>query len=195
MIVGPLGSGKSAVAALLAGRGAFVVDADSVGHAVIAPGGEAFDSVAERWPSVVVDGAGGPVVDRARLATIVFADRAELAALEALTHPHIVARIEALVAGAPDGVTAVEMPLIDPPLPWHRLVVLAPTPLRYRRAVERGMDPEDVTRRMQAQPDVDEWRVAADSVIDNDGTFEDLEAAVDRWWTAWIDAIGPPDQL
>ncbi len=76
--------------------------------------------------------------------TIVFADRAELAALEALTHPHIVARIEALVAGAPDGVTAVEMPLIDPPLPWHRLVVLAPTPLRHRRAVERGMDPEDV---------------------------------------------------
>jgi dephospho-CoA kinase len=195
VIVGPLGSGKSAVAAVLADRGAFVVDADKVGHAVLAPGGEAFAAVAERWPSVVVDEAGGPVIDRARLATIVFADRAELAALEALTHPHIAARIEALVAGAPDGVTAVEMPLIDPPLPWHRLVVLAPTPLRYRRAVERGMDPEDVTRRMQAQPDLDEWRAAADSVIDNDGTFEDLEAAVDRWWTAWIDAIGLPDQL
>ncbi len=194
MIIGPLGSGKSAVATLLADRGAFVVDADAVGHAVLAPGGEAFDAVAARWPSVVVKEAGGPVVDRARLADIVFTDRAELAALEALTHPHIVARIEALVAGA-DGVTAVEMPLIDPPLPWHRLVVLAPTPLRHRRAVERGMDPEDVSRRMAAQPDIDEWRAAADSVIDNDGDLDDLAAAVDRWWTTWVDAIVLPDQL
>jgi dephospho-CoA kinase len=186
VIIGPLGAGKSAVAAALARRGAFVVDADSIGHAVLAPGGEAFDAVAARWPSVVVDEAGVPAIDRARLAAIVFADPGELAALEELTHPHIVARIEEMVAAAPDQVVAVEMPLIDPPLPWHRLVVVAPTPLRYRRAVARGMEPEDVTRRMQAQPDVDRWRAAADSVIDNDGTLENLEAAVDNWWAEFV---------
>jgi dephospho-CoA kinase len=187
VIIGPLGAGKSAVAAALARRGAFVVDADSVGHAVLAPGGEAFDAVAARWPSVLVDEAGGPAIDRGRLAAIAFADPAELAALEELTHPHIVARIEEMVGEVPERVpVVVEMPLIDPPLEWHRLVVVAPTALRYRRAVGRGMGPEDVTRRMQAQPDVDRWRAAADSVIDNDGTLENLEAAVDNWWAEFV---------
>ena len=196
MLTGPLGAGKSAVAALLARRGAFVVDADSVGHAVLASGGEAFDAVAARWPSAVIDENGRRVIDRAELAAIVFADPGELAALEALTHPHIVGRIEAMVAEVPDGIpVVVEMPLIDPPLRWHRLVVLAPEATRYDRAIARGMAPDDVTRRMRAQPAPEEWRAAADSVIENDGALDELGAAVDRWWETSMGWVALPDQL
>ncbi|MDQ3782787.1 MAG: dephospho-CoA kinase [Actinomycetota bacterium] len=182
VVTGPIGSGKSAVAAQLRQRGATVIDADTVGHAVLGPGGEAFATVAARWPSVVVDGD----IDRSRLAAIVFADRTQLEALQALTHPAIVARIEAAVGDAGE-VVAVEMPLLDPPLRWHRLVVLAPTSMRFWRAVRRGMDPEDVTRRMRIQPQPAAWRAAADSVIDNDGDQARIGAAVDAWWRRWID--------
>ncbi|MBA2337236.1 MAG: dephospho-CoA kinase, partial [Acidimicrobiia bacterium] len=117
VVTGPIGSGKSVVAALLRQRGATVIDADTLGHAVLGPGGEAFGAVAARWPSVVVDGG----IDRSRLAALVFADRTQLEVLQALTHPAIVARIEAAVGDA-DEVVAVEMPLLDPTLRWHRLV-------------------------------------------------------------------------
>ena len=185
VVTGPIGAGKSAVAGLLADRDATVIEADAVGHAVLEPNGEAFAAVAGRWPSVVADGT----IDRARLAAIVFADRDQLAALEALTHPHIVARIEAAIGppdGAADGLVAVEMPLLEPPLRWHRLVVLAPTSMRFWRAVQRGMDPADVTRRMRLQPAAEAWRAAADSVIDNDGDIAALATAVDRWWATWV---------
>ncbi|MBA2337252.1 MAG: hypothetical protein H0V96_05750, partial [Acidimicrobiia bacterium] len=83
-------------------------------------------------------------------------------------------------------VVAVEMPLLDPPLRWHRLVVLAPTSMRFWRAVRRGMDPEDVTRRMRIQPQPEQWRAAADSVIENDGDRTLLAAAVEGWWRRWV---------
>ena len=68
MLTGGIGAGKSSVGELLRARGALVIDADKVGHQVLEPGGEAFDRVAETWPSVVVNG----VIDRRRLADIVF---------------------------------------------------------------------------------------------------------------------------
>ena len=187
VLTGPIGAGKSEVAALLRDHGAVVIEADALGHAVLAGDGEAFDAVAGRWPKVVVDTGEGPTIDRIRLAAIVFADAAELSALEAITHPPIVSRVEGLVdAAEPDVVVVVEMPLLVPPLPWHRLVVLAPTPERHRRAVARGMTPEDVTRRMAAQPGDREWRRSADSTVENDGDLRHLAEAVDRWWSTWI---------
>ena len=81
VLCGGIGSGKSTVGTLLAARGAFVIDADEVGHRVLEPGGRAFDPVAGRWPSVVVDNA----IDRGALGRIVFDDAAQLAELEAIT--------------------------------------------------------------------------------------------------------------
>ncbi|MGH8949214.1 MAG: dephospho-CoA kinase, partial [Acidimicrobiia bacterium] len=81
LITGGIGSGKSEVRRLLAERGIRTVDADAVGHAVLA--GEGLSPVADRWPDVVLEGQ----IDRKALARIVFADAGELRALEAITHP------------------------------------------------------------------------------------------------------------
>ncbi len=173
LLVGGIGSGKSAVRQLLAERGIRTIDADSVGHAVL--GDEARAQVAERWPEAVLEGE----IDRKLLAGIVFDDPVELAALEAITHPLIFGRIMAELEGF-SGVAVVEMPLLDPGLEWPVIVVDAPDELRLERAMARGMSREDAERRMAAQPDRAEWLAAADVVIPNQESLADLAMAVDE---------------
>lgn len=169
------------VRGLLAERGIRVIDADAVGHLVL--DAEALPAVAERWPHVVLEGQ----VDRKLLADVVFADPVELAALESITHPLIFGRIRAELEGF-SGPAVVEMPLLDSELGWPLIVVDAPEETRIQRAIARGMKREDVERRISAQPSRGEWLAAADIVVPNDGTRDELEAAVgllaDRLLTA-----------
>lgn len=172
LLVGGIGSGKSAVRKLLAERGVRTIDADAVGHLVLAAEGLA--PVAERWPHVVLEGQ----IDRKLLAEVVFDDPVELAALESITHPLIFGRIAAELEGF-SGVAVVEMPLLGSELGWPLIVVDADDELRIERTVERGMAEAEVLRRMAAQPSRAEWLAAADIVIPNHGTREELAVAVD----------------
>jgi dephospho-CoA kinase len=176
---GGIGAGKTSAAELLEARGIPVIHADSIGHQVLEPEGEAFHSVAAWWPEVVVDGR----IDRRKLATIVFQDPRALDQLESMTHPPIVARIINLVAAEADAdIVVVELPLLLPLLGdgWIRVVVDAPVELRIQRLRDRGMDEADIEARMAAQPSSDEWRSAADHIIENRGSREELETEVVR---------------
>lgn len=178
MLGGGIGAGKSEVADFLAGQGALVVVADRLGHDILEPGGAAFDDVARRWPGVVVGGR----IDRSKLAAIVFSEPSELAELEAMTHPHIVAAI-AERAAAGSGTVVVEVPvMLRLDGDWVRVFVDAGEQLRIDRATARSGDRDDVRRRAAAQADRDEWLAWADEVITNDGTTDDLKEAVDRLW-------------
>ena len=171
LITGGIGSGKSEVRRLLAERGVHTVDADAVGHLVLA--GEGLTPVAERWPDVVLEGQ----IDRQALARIVFDDPGELELLEAITHPLIFGRIEADLKGY-SGVAVVEMPLLETSMGWPMILVDADDETRLRRAVQRGMSDADVRSRMASQPSRAEWLAAADLVVPNHGEIRQLEDAV-----------------
>jgi dephospho-CoA kinase len=171
LLSGGIGSGKSEVRRLLEAHGIRTVDADSVGHAVLQD--EALPAVSERWPDVMVDG----VVDRSRLAGVVFARPDELAALEAITHPLIFGRIENELEGF-EGIAVVEAPVIDFGWAWARMVVDANAETRLRRAVARGLDRDDVESRMASQPGRAEWLAAADLVIPNHGSLDEMKETV-----------------
>jgi dephospho-CoA kinase len=173
LISGGIGSGKSEVRRLLAERGIHTVDADAVGHVVLAD--EGLHPVAERWPEVVLEGQ----IDRQALARIVFNDPRELSVLEAITHPLIFGRIEADLKEFP-GVAVVEMPLLETSMGWPVIVVDADNETRLRRAVQRGMSETDVRRRMASQPSRADWLAAADLVVPNHGDAGQLEATVAR---------------
>ncbi|MGI9649435.1 MAG: dephospho-CoA kinase [Acidimicrobiia bacterium] len=184
VLSGGIGTGKSTVAEILKARGIPVIHADMIGHAVLEPEGEAFPAVAARWPEVVQHGR----VDRQALAAIVFEHPQALAELESMTHPAIAARILNLVA-AESGteIVVVELPLLLPILGagWVRVVVDAPLGDREQRLLARGMESADLQARMGAQPSEAEWREAADYLVSNHGSPEDLEEEVDRL-LAWM---------
>lgn len=193
-LTGGIGAGKSAVADLLASRGAIVVDADRIAREVVEPGGPAYAPLVDRFgPSVV---ASDGTVDRAALASVAFADPVALADLNAITHPVIgVVMAERLAALAcTEAVAVAAIPLLTA---VHRqalglravVVVDCPTELAVERLVRlRGMDPADARARVAAQPSREERLAMADFVVDNASSYEDLEAQVASLW-GWIERL------
>ncbi len=182
-LTGGIGSGKSTVARLLAGRGAVVADADVMAREVVAPGTPGLAQVDAEFPGVVSGGE----LDRAALAAVVFADPERRRALEAITHPLIAARTAEIAASVPAGGVLVH----DVPLLVERgmgpaydlvLVVEAPLALRLQRLAARGLPEDEARARMAHQASDAERRAVADVVLDNGGTEADLAAQVDRMW-------------
>ncbi|MCE2520782.1 MAG: dephospho-CoA kinase [Alphaproteobacteria bacterium] len=86
-LTGSIGMGKSTVAAMLAGCGARIHDADHCVHRLYGPGGAAVGPVGSAFPGVVTGEGRGARIDRQRLGARVLGDAGALARLEALVHP------------------------------------------------------------------------------------------------------------
>lgn len=177
-LTGGIGAGKSAVAAIFARLGAFLIDTDALAREVVAPGGAALSEIAVLWPSTVKDG----VLDRAALAQIVFRQPAELERLNGLLHPRIRKLAAERESGARPGQPIVHVvPLLFETgydtLVDKSVLVAAPLERRVARIVGRDHMSEDEARaRVAAQIAPEAARTRADYVIENDGTLEQLEA-------------------
>ena len=191
-LTGGIGSGKSTVAAQLAARGAVVVDADRLAREAVAVGTPGYRAVVGRFGPGVVAADGS--LDRAALAGVVFEDPEALAALNAIVHPLVRATIDARVEElrGTDAVIVLEIPLLVESGRSYGastvIVVDCPEEVAVRRLVEgRGMDATDARRRMAAQASRADRLAAADVVIDNSGSPEDLERQVARTWKVLLD--------
>jgi dephospho-CoA kinase len=184
-LTGGVGSGKSTVAGLLRDRGAVVVDADAIAREVVEPGTPGFDAVVDRFGPEIVAADGG--LDRAKLAGIVFTDDSAREALNAIVHPLVGERFATLLAEAPPGAVVVyDVPLLvegNLASGFDVVVVVEADPeIRVRRLAERGMPEADARARMAAQATDEQRRAVADELILNNGSREDLEAAVGALW-------------
>lgn len=188
-LTGGIGAGKSTFAALLAQRGAHVVDADRIGHEVLAPGQPGWHSVVDQFGDEVLVAAGLDI-DRKRLAAIVFSDRAKLAALNAITHPEILRRVADEIDAhrqsddvvVLDAALIVEMGLVD--ALDVIVVVTSPAELRKQRLMkDRGMSSTDIDARMAAQASSESLIAKADIVVVNEGDETALATEADRVWT------------
>jgi dephospho-CoA kinase len=187
-LTGGIASGKSTVSAMLAERGAEIVDADLVARQVVLPGTPAWHKIRDHFGPGVLRPDGQ--VDRQALADVVFRDRAKLALLNEITHPEIFERIaeglercsgrDAVVVldaallletGLADGVDVV-------------VVVNAPREVQLARLHAKGLAPGDAEARIAAQLPVGERLARADHVVDNAGSVEELGARVDELWAA-----------
>jgi len=191
-VTGGIGSGKSAVAARLAARGAVVVDADRIAREVVEPGTPGLSAiVAEFGPAVLgPDGA----LDRSAMASIVFADPERRGVLEGIVHPLVGRRSAELLAAAPEGsVVVYDVPLLAETAGGTLgrtdafdavVVVEAPLQTRVARLVARGLPEQDAVARIAAQTSDEQRRAIADHVVVNDGDLAALDAAVDALWAA-----------
>ena len=185
-LTGGIGSGKSTVAALLADRGAVVVDADRIARAVLEPGTPGLAAVVDAFGTGVLTAEGA--LDRPALAAVVFGDPAARARLDGIVHPLVRVRAAELVAAAPaDAVVVQDVPLLveTGQAGAHDLVLVVETDpaTRVARLVDRGLSADDARARMASQATDAGRRAVADVVLRNDGDRAALAAAVDRFWT------------
>jgi dephospho-CoA kinase len=185
-LTGGIGSGKSVVSALMAERGAVVIDYDLLAREVVAPGTPGLAAIVERFgPQVLLaDGT----LDRPALGEIVFGDDQARRDLEAITHPAIGSMAWAAdEAAPPGGVVVHDHPLLVESgmaaLCDKVVVVDVPEDVQVARLVGlRGMTEADARARIAAQSPRADRLAAADIVIDNSGTLKDLRTEVDRVW-------------
>ncbi len=199
-LTGGIGSGKSAVAARLARRGAALIDTDAIAHALTATGGAAMPALRETFGALAVahDGA----LDRAYMRQTVFADPTARQRLEAILHPLIgeQAAAQAVVAqrgGSP--VLVFDVPLLAESGRWRsrcdRIVVVDCSVASQisRVRTRSGWSEEQVSRVIAQQAGRAARRAIADAVIFNDGLdLAALSAEVDALWDAWQTHFPPP---
>jgi dephospho-CoA kinase len=182
-LTGGIGAGKSAVARRLARNGAVIIDADVLAREVVAPGTAGLAEIVEAFGEGVLSSAGE--LDRPALGAKVFGDEAARRRLEKIIHPRVRARTADLThAAASDAIVVNDVPLlVETGLAssYHLVIVVeADRELRIRRLVEtRGMTVEQAVARIAAQADDEQRRSAADVLLINDGSLDELNERVD----------------
>ena len=184
-LTGGLASGKTSVAAILAGHGAAVLDADRVVHELYRPGGQGSEAVATTFgPSVLApDGS----VDRDRLGKVVLAESGALERLNQVVHPLVQGRIAlGLEWLSPPVGAVVEAALTVETGSYSRYDLLAVVWCRpeqqLERALSRGLDRERAVALIKAQMSLEGKRELAHIVIDNSGDLAQLGEESERAW-------------
>lgn len=189
-LTGNIASGKSTVARMLEHRGATIIDADILARQAVERGRPAYAAIVERWGDDVLLADGE--LDRDALRARVFADPAELEALNGIVHPEVAQlRDESLAEARARGDRVV---VSDVPLLFERhlvdefdrvVLVDAPRELRLERLVrDRDLSTTDAMNMIASQMPAELKRARADHVIDNAGTLEELEEQVTMVWEA-----------
>jgi dephospho-CoA kinase len=196
-LTGGIGSGKSTVSALLAARGAVIVDADAITRELQRSGQPVLAAIVERFGQGVLLADGE--LDRAALAAIVFSDPDALADLNAIVHPAVGAEIASRIEAATgtDAVVVLDIPLLaENPRKGLAATVVVDTPVDVAvdRLVQlRGMDEADARARIARQATREARAAGADRILDNSGDLDALEAQVDDLWT-WLRTLPPAAQ-
>ena len=186
-LTGGIGAGKSTVSAMLARRGAVIVDADEITREVQRPGSPVLADIAERFGAAVIAADGS--LDRAAVAAVVFNDAEALADLNRIVHPAVGQEIARRIAEQADTerIVVLDIPLLtENPRSGlaGTIVVDVPVEVAVSRLVgDRGMDEADARARIARQASREDRLATADFVVDNSGDRAALERRVDELWT------------
>jgi len=191
-LTGNIGSGKSTVAQMLSERGATIIDADVLARRAVELGTPAFAKIEARWGSSILAPDGH--LDRAALRRVVFADHAQLEELNQIVHPEVERLRARLIDQAKrrgDRVVVCDIPLLFERHMTDRfdriLLVDAHRAIRLERLVkERGLRETEAMDMIAAQMPAELKRARADFIVENDGTFAQLERRVHEVWTALV---------
>ncbi|HVH42302.1 MAG TPA: dephospho-CoA kinase [Labilithrix sp.] len=185
-LTGGIASGKSRVAARLRERGVPVIDADLLARDAVAPGTEGLAAIVHLFGEGVLlpDGT----LDRKKVAAAVFTDDEKRRALNAIVHPQVTMltfketarlRDEGEALACYEAALIVENGVADAFRPL--VVVSAPEDVQVARAMTRdGSTADEARARIRAQMPLAQKVAAADYVIENTGSLEELDRRTDE---------------
>ncbi len=181
-LTGILGSGKSSVSKLLRERGLYVIDLDALARESLNWNDTQQDIRNVFGNEYVVGGK----VDVEKLRERAFHDRATKEKLESIIHPRIEEKVQLILAGL--RMKGTKTVVVDHPLLLEVgfrtkidkiVVVTARMGVIRERLKKRGMESDDIERRLAFQIPLEEKEKVADYVIDNNGTEDRLREQVD----------------
>lgn len=183
-LTGGIGCGKSLAAQYFAELGALVIDADQLARAAIERGSQGFDEVVSFFGDSILNNGD---IDRRALGELIFKDAEAKRKLESIVHPFVRREFEEAVASLKsDEVLVYEIPLLVETGAQDRfdIVVTVESDLENRitRLRQRGMHISEIEGRIAAQATREQRIEAADFLIENDGSEDELLRQVENIW-------------
>lgn len=184
-LTGNIGTGKSVVRRMLEHLGAYGIDADTLGHRVIAKGAPGYQPVLTTFGRYVLGSDGE--INRVRLGRIVFGDPEALTMLEKIVHPFVEQAVDLMIQRATQPVVVIEaIKLVESNLNRscdNLWVTYAPPETQLSRLVQqRKMNEVEARQRIVSQPPQDKKMAQANEVIRNVASFEDTWKQVTAAW-------------
>jgi dephospho-CoA kinase len=180
-LTGGIASGKSTIASLFGALGVPVIDTDLIAREVVAPGTPGLTAVVGAFGPDVLQSDG--TLDRRRLRNLAFATTQRRQQLEAILHPRIRERMEALcsTSGGPYQVLVIPL-LVESGLETRvdRVLVVdcSESVQRARLRVRDGESAAGADRLLAAQANRATRLSQGDDVLVNEGSRDELQRRV-----------------
>ena len=184
-LTGGIGTGKSEVARILEEIGAYIIDADRLGHSAYLPHSEIWEEVVKEFGDEVL--LPDEEIDRKKLGSIVFNDPVQLAKLNEIMHPRMGQMVANIIEGLDAEVVVVEAALLLE-AGWDALVDevwctgASEDVVIDRLKARNGLDKEEAQKRINAQMSVDERKSRSQVMIENNGDLAQLTTVVEQIW-------------
>ena len=184
-LTGGIGTGKSEAARILEEIGAYIIDADRLGHSAYLPHSEIWEEVVKEFGDGVL--LPDEEIDRKKLGSIVFNDPVQLAKLNEIMHPRMGKMVENLIEGSDAEVVVVEAALLLE-AGWDALVDevwctgASEDIVIDRLKARNGLDKEEAQKRIKAQMSVDERKSRSQVMIENNGDLAQLTTVIEQIW-------------
>ena len=184
-LTGGIGTGKSEAARILEEIGAYIIDADRLGHSAYLPHSEIWEEVVKEFGDGVL--LPDEEIDRKKLGSIVFNDPVQLAKLNEIMHPRMGKMVANIIEGADAEVVVVEAALLLE-AGWDALVDevwctgASEDIVIDRLEARNGLNKEEAQKRIKAQMSVDERKSRSQVMIENNGDLAQLTTVIEQIW-------------
>jgi len=182
-LTGSFGSGKTTVSRILRSFGAQVLDADKLAHGCITYRSAAYEKIIRTFGKKILKK--NRVIDRKKLARIVFNDINLLIKLNNIIHPEVVRIIKSKIKSLKTKVIVLDAPLLIESGLNKIVDKLIVVKINRAKQIERIMKKTelcrlDILKRIKRQIPLSDKIRLADFVIDNNGTIRETRKQVEK---------------
>ena len=181
-ITGGIASGKSTLCTLLSNMSYTIINTDNITHDLYTKGNKGYKKILEIFGEKILDKDRN--IDRKRLGNIVFNDKKKMLQLEDLIHPLVMEEVLNKVEKTDEKIIFVEIPQlfesydkVTQYINFYEIwLIYVDEKEQLKRLIKRdNLSKEEAIKRINSQMSLEEKKLKADFLIENNGNIEDLE--------------------